>query len=364
MAKNLHILHLTLNSNFDGGTRYIYDLSESLVERGHQVSIAGQKTEWQEIFDKQSWPWLDLNIGGSFKQMVHASRVITKFVKENNVDLIHTHYRKASFVAKLVQIQCKIPFVFTVHLTDLPMGKITKALTFWGNQTHCPSTQAKAWVKSVAKISNDRLHVIPHGIDPNAYKYATDTDKTIAREQLNLPKDKTVIGYVGRFGPVKNSQWLIRFAEHFSKQELPIHLVAIGEGTEREGLKKKIKARRLEDYFTLLPFGSPMPVYHASDLIILPSKREGFSLVCLEAMATGCAVLRTATAGYEDMIIEGTTGYAVPVDYQTFINKTVQVCQHRENLLQIGINASNFVKEHLTHEKQVDAMVDLYRNTI
>ncbi|QQE10219.1 glycosyltransferase family 4 protein [Planctomycetota bacterium] len=364
MADKLNILHITYNSNFDGGTRYIHDLSEQLVARGHKVTIAGRKTEWKSLFENKNWEWLDLTVGGNIKELISTSRAIAKYVKRNKVDVIHTHYRKASIVAKLVQLQCRVPFIFTVHLTDLPMNGIWGWLTFWGNETHCPSEQAKTWVKDVASVADERLHVIPHGIDPSEYPEATAEEQLEARRELNLPLDKTIIGYVGRLGPVKNSQWLLKFAKHFAENGLPFHLVAIGEGTERELLETSIKEQQLEDYFTLLPFGSPKLVYYGSDLMILASKREGFSLVCMEAMCSGRAVLRTNTAGCDEMIREGETGYVVPIDYEVFLSKLLEVASDLDELKRLGKNAAALVRSDLSQAVQVDKTENLYQYTV
>ena len=55
-------------------------------------------------------------------------------------------------------------------------------------------------------------------------------------------------------------------------------------------------------------------VYWASDIALLPSRREGFGTAIAEAMCSGCVPIRTPSGGARDQIIEGETGYTVPFD--------------------------------------------------
>jgi len=101
-------------------------------------------------------------------------------------------------------------------------------------------------------------------------------------------------------------------------------------------------------------------VYAATDLLLLPSAREGFSLVCAEAMSVGVPVLRTRTSGVAETVVENVTGRSVPIDHDAFLNAAVVMLSDREALARMGAAAARHVREHLTFDRQLAETVALY----
>src|SRR6185503_2037344 len=112
----------------------------------------------------------------------------------------------------------------------------------------------------------------------------------------------------------------------------------------------------------LLGHRDPLPVYQAADAILLPSIREGFSLVCTEAMAVGTPALRTRTAGTQELIIEDVTGRSVEINHDRFVAAAVDfLSQDTATLRRMGATAAEHVRKNFTFDRQLDQTLALYR---
>jgi glycosyltransferase involved in cell wall biosynthesis len=100
-------------------------------------------------------------------------------------------------------------------------------------------------------------------------------------------------------------------------QKKPWKLVVVGEGSEGYNLKAKAKALEIAD--SIIWFGAqsnPFPFYKWADIVVVPSRYEGFPNVPLEAMACGCAVICTdCMTGPRELTQNGRVGILVPTDY-------------------------------------------------
>jgi glycogen(starch) synthase len=114
----------------------------------------------------------------------------------------------------------------------------------------------------------------------------------------------------------------------------------------------------------LLGRRDPLPLYHAADALLLPSEREGFSLACAEGMCTGLAVLRTATSGTGELIVEGVTGRSTAINHDAFVDAAISFLSDKAALVRMGQAAAEHVRTNYTFARQVDQTVALYRRLI
>ena len=141
-----------------------------------------------------------------------------------------------------------------------------------------------------------------------------------------------------------------------------MRFVIVGEGPHEAALRAAVAAAGLGGRVALLAGRrDPVPVYHAADALLLPSGREGFSLVCGEAMACGVGVLRTRTAGTTETVVEGVTGRSTPIDRVAFTAAAAGFLADRDALRRMGTAAAAHARAHLTFDRQLRETVALYR---
>ena len=354
----IRVLHLTAGSDAGGLSRYIIDLGTALATEGHTVSVAGQRGPWHDLFAASPLAWIDAPLKGGPLTLWAAARSLSRWLDDHPVDLLHVHYRRAALVGRLVQRRHPVPMLYTLHLSDIPLRWPRRLLSDFGDHTHAASVDAVPWLTDVARVPPDRITVVPHGIDPHRFPVPDEPTRTAARSALGFAPDDTVAAYVGRLDDPKNVAWLLDVAAAVPM----LRLVIAGEGPHEPALRFRIAAESLAPRVTLLTGRrDPVPVYHAADALLLPSAREGFSLVCAEAMSCGVPVLRTRTAGTAETLLEGVTGQSTPIDHDAFVNAALPFLSDRAALRQMGTAAADHVRRQLPFDRQLRDTLALYR---
>jgi glycosyltransferase involved in cell wall biosynthesis len=360
MTRPLRILHLTAGSDAGGLSRYILDLGTAMTAAGHTVTVAGERGAWHEVFERSVLPWVDVPLKGGPIALWSAARTLRRWMDDHPVDVLHVHYRRPALVARLLQRRHPVPMLYTLHLSDIAVGGPRRWLTDFGDHTHAPSAHAVRWLTHTAGVVADRITLVPHGVDPARFPVPDAATRAAARRGLSIAPDQTVAAYVGRLDDPKNVDWLLDVAA-----ALPaVRLVVAGEGPHEMPLRARIGRDRLTNVTLLAGRRDPLPVYHAADALLLPSDREGFSLVCAEAMSCGLPVLRTRTAGTSEMVVEQVTGRSTPIDRRAFVSAAVAFLSDREPLAVMGARAARHVGEHLTFHRQLHDTLALYRSLV
>ncbi len=356
----LRVLHLTAGSDAGGVSRYLHELARGSVDRGCQVAIAGERGAWHELFADSPAQWLEQPLKGNLLALHRAARAL----RRQRWDIVHAHSRRAALVGRRIARAQRIPLLFTLHLTGIPLRGLWRWLSDFGDHCHAPSSAARQWLIDSAGVAPARITVIPHGLDESRFPVADAAARLRARAQLQLPADAPVAAYVGRFDVPKNEHWLLDLAEQ-SRPWLPdLRLLLVGEGPHEAELRRSLAERGLDERVQILSYRAPQPIYAAIDLLLLPSAQEGFSYVCAEAMATGRAVLRTQTAGAAEMIVPGRTGQTTPIEREAFLTTAQQMLADRPRLHAMGAAAATHVRAHLSLCLQLERTVSLYRQLI
>ncbi len=133
-----------------------------------------------------------------------------------------------------------------------------------------------------------------------------------------------------------------------------------GEGPREPALRTAIADAGIGERVHLLGHVDPLPVYQAADLLLLPSEREGFSLVCAEAMSVGVPHVRTRTSGTSELTIDNQTGVSVEIDRRAFTGAALRLLAQPEELRRMGETGAQLIREKFTFDRQVDETIALY----
>jgi glycosyltransferase involved in cell wall biosynthesis len=358
----LSILHLLAGSDAGGLSRYVFDLCSALHAQGHRVAVAGERGAWHWLFENAPFPWIEVPLKGSPLKLWKSHNVLRRYIMQNPVHVLHTHYRRATIVARALQYHRKLPILYSVHLSHITIAGPRRWLSDFGDHTHCAATEAKFWLMQDARVPAKKITYIPHGIDPAKWPLADDAARLAARQQLGLKPDDRVAIYVGRLDTPKNERWVIDVAEQ-ARHSIPnLKILMAGDGPHESQVRKRIAADNLGDRVILLGHCNPLLAYQAADALLLPSAREGFSLVCAEAMSVGVPVLRTRTSGTRELIIEDVTGRSVPINRDQFIAEAIDFLSDLPALRRMGAAAAAHVRQNFTFDLQLARTMDLYRN--
>jgi glycosyltransferase involved in cell wall biosynthesis len=170
------------------------------------------------------------------------------------------------------------------------------------------------------------------------------------------PREKTdpnfIVGFVGRLSIDKGIIELITAWEKFAADHPHAELHLIGPFDERDPLPEpttdKIKHLSSVKHVGLVEDTSLY--YSEMDVFILPSYREGFPMVILEASASGIPVITTRKTGCVDAIMENNTGIYTEIQPEAIQRSLEYYYQNPAVRKQHGMNGIAFVKEYFTEE--------------
>jgi alpha-maltose-1-phosphate synthase len=259
-----------------------------------------------------------------------AIRRCTDFNTANiDADLVHCHTWYSHFGGILAKMNYGLPLVITTHsLEPLRPWKreqlgggydfsvwIEKTALEMADAVIAVSAQTKADIERLFNVRPERLHIIYNGIDLEEYR-KTDSTAALARFGIKPP----FVLFVGRITRQKGIIHLVRAIEHL-EEGFQIVLCAgapdtPGIGREMKEAVANVQRRRKGVIWIDEMVDKPTvrELYSNASVFCCPSIYEPFGIINLEAMACETAVVATAVGGIKEVVVDGETGFLVPMD--------------------------------------------------
>jgi len=235
--------------------------------------------------------------------------------------LIDSHFvYPEGLAATLLGRTLGIPVVCSARGTDI---EVYPSYSFIRPQIRWALRQAKGIIAVSASLKKrmvelgipaEKIHVVGNGVDPSRFG---QLDRATAREALGLPAAGPILLSVGSLHPYKGHHLLIAAVARIVPHYPNLKLYVLGEGPARETLESQIRRENLQNHVFLRgsrPNEELKLWYNAADLSCLPSTREGWPNVLLEALGCGTPVLATRVGGVSEVITEPNVGLIVEPD--------------------------------------------------
>jgi glycosyltransferase involved in cell wall biosynthesis len=194
-----------------------------------------------------------------------------------------------------------------------------------------------------------------NGVDADRFAPSPERLRHAAalRQQLKIPQDSPVVGFVGRFTRDKGIGELIDAYLFLRHRHPGLYLLLVGDFEEGDPVPSQVR-KVIQDDSQIIRTGGvqdPAPYYHVMDLLALPTYREGLPNTVLEAQAAAKPVVTTRATGAVDSIQDGITGFLVPVgDVEALTGALDQLIQHPEMARQIGRRGYERVQREFRQE--------------
>ncbi len=246
-------------------------------------------------------------------------------------DIVHSHTPKGGLLGTLAAKAAGVP-VRIYHMRGLAFVTLrgwlstvlqTTERVTCSAATHviCQSHSLHRTAVQLGLVSAEKSEVVlngSNGVDcDGSFLPQRHAARGVAlRAAHGIPPDATVIGFVGRLVRDKGIPELVEAFERLAARAPNTWLVLAGPREVRDAVDAQTLAR-LEGHPRIVELGytpDPAPVYAAADVVTLPSHREGFPNVPLEAAAMGKPVVSTLVPGCTDAVEDGVTGVLVPVN--------------------------------------------------
>ena len=190
----------------------------------------------------------------------------------------------------------------------------------------------------------------------------------VLRRRLGLPPDAPVVGFVGRLTRDKGLPELIEAFDTILAAKPDAHLLLVGWfDTAEDALGDDLRSRiKKHPRIHLTGFvDDTAPYYQVMDVMVLPTWREGFPNVVLEAAATGIPVVTTLATGSRDAVVPEVTGLLIPPGYPVAISEAViQLLRNPELRCRMGKAARAWVLDHYVNGRVLARTVRYYQSLL
>ena len=363
------------HASMGGSSRIAVALASELALRGHEVHLFARTVPFfpcpvSRTFtlhtlheDEGDHHPADLLLDWPPDELESYMQMIFEVIEEEALAVLHFHYGfPFAFVAAEVRRRQGGAWpilIGTLHGTDVTCcGDLMKQaqLIRWLKYVDELTTVSR----SHAQLATELLHlsdaprVIPNFIDLREFQ----------AQSREVQRSRPRIVHISNFRPVKNVQHLAHIYLEI-REHVDAELWLIGDGPEMASLKAALHSHGLERDITYWGIQRHVAaILQQSDLLLLTSAYESFSMVALEAMACGVPVLAPRVGGIPEVVVDGETGYLYPAtEPSTAVDLAIRLLADPQLLMQMKkkarAHAGTFDKE-----KTVSDYENLYQQWI
>ncbi|MCL5066976.1 MAG: glycosyltransferase family 4 protein, partial [Thaumarchaeota archaeon] len=250
--------------------------------------------------------------------------------------------------------------------TNTPESKMIDSLEWWATYESsivvvCSSSM-KSDTKSQFKVPEDKIWVIPIGIEPKRFEHRPNRDKV--RSMYGVTNDQKLVLFVGRLTSQKGCEYMIRALPYVARYH-NVKLLVVGDGYMRNELEN-IASTSGESwrigFLGFLKDSDLTELLLCSDVMVIPSVYEPFGVVALEGMAAGVPVVASNIDGLAEIIRHEENGVlAFPRDSSSLAWAVSRVLSDSKNTERLVQNARNDVRNRYSWEAVAKLTLQAYQ---
>ncbi len=346
------ILFIVTQSEFGGAQRYIFEMSRLLDRNKYQVKVAAGPGDG-ELFRKlgkisvPSSHLKKLKRAPNPLQLISAIKEMRDTIKTERPDVLFLCSTTAGLLGSLASISLKTKVVYRIG-----GWAFNDPRPFWQNQLISLAERATSRLKDAIIVNSEfdwriavkkkiaspeKIVKIYNGLDPNGMNFLSRED---SRRELEIGEGP-IIGTVANFYKTKGLEYLIKAAKEIIGENLQTKFVIVGEGRLRGRLEKMIKKHGLENnVFLKGRVPNAYKYLKAFDAFVLPSLKEGFPWIILEAMAAELPITATKVGALPEIISNEEEGFLIePGNITELAGKIKWIIENPDKAKAMGIRA-------------------------
>ena len=361
--KNVKKIILYTDTPIAGGAeRHMELLARSLRQKKYDVTIVCSSfkslDDWCEKLKKTGIPII--RISALHKHDPRQFFQLKKIFKQQKPDILHIHLWNpgACRYAFMAAARQKIKIIATEH-DPFPLKGIKKTLKkiFLKKTAHTIAIShntGEQMLKLYPEIKN-HMSVIHNGIDlgifENELRHFSNQQKkdgSVLRKNLfKAQNDDFVIITIAALHPRKGLKYLIAAMRKIVDEKPKTKLMIAGDGPQKKYLRKIAKKLNLSNKIRFLGNQKNIAaILKSADLFVLPSIKEAFGLVLLEAMAAEIPIVASAAGGIPEIIEDNKNGLLVePGNSDTLAEKIILLMKNAHLQKKLVANGLNMVKQ-------------------
>jgi glycosyltransferase involved in cell wall biosynthesis len=263
----MKVLQLIPELEVGGTERGTVELAEGLIRRGHQALVISSGGKMVALLESCGARHVTLPVGSKSPwTMWRMVKEISKWITKEKVDLVHARSRVPGLIGFLACRRSGVPFVTTCH--GYYRQNVFGTCMGWGRRVIVSSSAIARHMLEDFEVSEERLRLIPRGVDLEAFPYRSPLTRTA--------QEKTV-GMIGRITPLKGHVDFIRAISRVLRVFPTVRVVIVGEAPPgkkyRQNLELLVRRLGLHQTVEFRETTQDVPATLAElDLLILASR--------------------------------------------------------------------------------------------
>lgn len=344
--------------------QFLIPVIEAQKKRGHYVCVCGSD-------DSDAQRLRDVGIDVFPHQLkrnlnpigvIRAVLCIRRILLEQKIDAVVCHSPIGAGVGRIAAKLAKTPkAIYFAHGLPCAPGQnsftwflwfcVEKALARITNAILVMNTyDENLAVRRLTKDPGKVFRVPGMGVDLAKFNAeSSETDRRRIRTELGIAEGKKIVLCLAYLIRAKGVFLFFEAARRICATRSDVCFLLAGDGPSMSKLKKTVGMNHQETTFRLLGWRNDIPrLMRSCDLFVLPTFYfEGLPVSILEAMACGKPVIATRHRGCEDAVLDGQTGFLIPVKQVTYlVEKTSCLLDNQELRAQMGRAARQRVEQH------------------
>ncbi len=366
--QEITVLHILSSADIAGGERYLLDLIKYTDKSIKNLIILPYPGLFIRALEDHKYYYTVVNMEKKFS--IRSILALVQYIKNNNVNIVHTHGYRANFYGRIASILGSVKNVSTVHVSlydYVDTSLLTRYIYILLERIFSYKTSKFICISNAMNedmlrldINPRKIVLIPNGVDFECF-YPRPVEEQII-SQLGINAQNSVIGTVGRMVAEKGQIYLVEALRYLRDEFKDLKCLFVGEGPMLPQLKKLAYDSGVEDMCIFPGVRNDIEfVYPILDLFVLPSIREPFGLVLLEAMASGVPVLATDSGGPSEFIKSGINGVLVPSrDSKALASQISWILSNKEKAEDIGSKGFKTVENYFSVKETAMKIGDVY----
>lgn len=341
-----------------GAERHMLLLARNLNKEKYHISLicSGYKSlnEWCKQWKETGMEVHRLNVAHKHDPRHHVQ--LKKLFQKEKPDLLHIHlWNPGGCRYAFSAVDKHITKLISTEHDPFPLSGLKKTIKKRclkkTDHTIAVSDANKQLCLQLYPELKGKISTVHNGIDLEAFErplrtFSRQNRDKLREELFQAANDEFVILSIAELHPRKGLKYLIEAFKQVEESQPKTKLVIVGEGPERKTLEKLIKKLELEGTVILAGQQKEIPqILKSANLFVLPSVKEAFGLVLLEAMTAQTPIIATRVGGIPEIVEDGKSGELVePADYNALAEKIRTVMENNALMQKLAYMAHHRVK--------------------
>jgi len=359
----MNILQVISSSRTSGAEKHLVVLSEWLRRRGHEVTAVCPPGGWlPDQLRSAGIPSIELPMKGARSSA--SILALRRLARERQIDVIHTHLTRATYMGYFAGTLSHIPVISTVHV-------LTRDFAYrWLPKANHSFVAVSDYLRDrlIARgVPEGRVHTVYNGTDFETEDEIVPASSLSVRAELGLPADAELVGQIGRVDSFKGAPLLVRAAREVVTQRPHAYFVFVGhaEPGVQQALWEMASADGVDDRLRFTGVRDDVPrLMSAMDVVTLPSINEACSMAIIEAMTMGKPVVATRAGGNLELVADGRTGILVERTSEALASAVNEVLGDPARRLLMGMAAEERAHSLFTAQVMAQNMEHVYQRIL